>query len=289
MSNAMPKSGERVLSVTSDKIMVANIPIANLELGAFSPRMQFDPKYINTLAEDMKAWGQHKPILVRPHPTDPNKYQVVDGEHRVRALQRIGQALVRAEVHPLNDEEAFFRAMRINQLHGKPLEELEEACHINKMIAIFGYTEEQIAKRFKKSQQWVSQRRSLAVSLASKVEDYVTRRLVTSSHAVELAELPKEDQTQIVEKIVEKKLPVRTTRVLVHAYKKAQTPKEKQMILSKPVEVYAEIYKQREALDRALLPIPEKPVFQRFDCPCGCGYSLWIDWNEMRAEWHRRG
>jgi len=284
MSNATPKSGELVLSVTSDQIMVANIPIANLELGTFSPRMQFDPKYIDVLAKDLKAWGQHKPILVRPHPTSSNKYQVVDGEHRVRALRKIGQALVRAEVHMLSDEEAFFRAMRINQLHGKPLEELEEACHINKMIAVFGYTEEQVAKRFKKSQQWVSQRRSLAVSIDSKVEDYVTRRLVTSSHAVELAELPKEDQTQIVDKIVEKRLPVRATRVLVHAYKEAKTPEEKQHILSKPVKVYSSLYNEAEALKRSLTTKPDQPVFQVLTCPV-CGNKVAINWNSRTFDW----
>jgi len=268
--------------------LATNIEIKNLELGVFSPRMQFDPTYIAKLAEDIEAEGQLKPIMVRPHPKQPEKYQVVDGEHRVRALQKLGKTLARAEVHALSDDEAYYRAMRINQLHGKALEQLEEAVHINKMIGIFGYTEEQIAKRFNRAQSWVSQRRALAVSLASKVEENVIRRLISSSHAVEIAELPKEDQELVVEKVAEPKkkpLPVRATRALVHAIKEAKTPEEKRLILSKPIETYTNLYKQREALHRSLLARPEQPVYQRLECPCGCGWSLWIQWNERIAKW----
>ncbi len=272
----------------TENVFTTNIRIAELELGVFTPRKQFSLSYIEELAESIRREGQLKPILVRLHPKEPDKYQVVDGEHRTRALKKLGETLARAEVRKLSDEEAFILAMRINQMHGKRLEEIEEAIHIKRMMDAFGYAQQKIGEIFQKSQDWVSRRLKLAENLAPEVAELFTRRLVKAEHAIELAELPKEDQTKVAEKVVEKKLPTRATRALVHAYKKAQTPEEKQMILSKPVEVYAELYKQREALDRALLPIPDKPVFQRFDCPCGCGYSLWIDWNEMKAWWQRR-
>lgn len=308
-TTTIPVVKEEVLSVTSDKIMVSNIPIDNLELGVFSPRMRFDPNYIAKLAEDIEAEGQLKPIVVRSHPSQAEKYQVIDGEHRVRALQKLGKALVRAEVHVLSDEEAYHRAMRINQLHGKRLEELEEARHINKMMAVFGYTEMEMAKRLDRPQSWISQRRSLAVKIAPKVEEKIISRLITPSHAIEIAELPKEDQEKVVEKVAEKRLRRSATRGLVHAIKEA-TPEKKQQILEKPLEVYAKEFKDPATLKKALLTISPQDDFlkkaeeiktaeqakkfwegakpqealETLECP-GCGRKLRVDWAKGEILW----
>ncbi len=48
--------------------------------------------------------GQQVPILVRPHPEKPGRYQVAYGHRRVRALAELGRR-VRAVVKPLSDEE----------------------------------------------------------------------------------------------------------------------------------------------------------------------------------------
>jgi hypothetical protein len=49
--------------------LATNIEIRDLELGVFLPRMQFDPKYVAKLAEDIEAEGQLQLIVVRNHPT----------------------------------------------------------------------------------------------------------------------------------------------------------------------------------------------------------------------------
>jgi len=301
---------EKTIGVTSDKIMVSNIPIDKLEFGAFSPRMQFDPNYVTKLAEDIEAEGQLKPIMVRPHPAKPDTFQIIDGEHRVRALKKLGKTLVRAEVHALSDEEAFYRAMRINQLHGKSLEELEEACHINKMMGLFSLTETQIGERFSRSQEWVSKRISLATSLSQKVEDNVITRVITSRHAIEIAELPKEDQEKVVAIVAKEKLSTRATEGLVHAVKEAGTPEQKEKILAKSMKLYSNTFKDPKQMKTALLTIkpdddflakteeikteeqakeffaeskPEEAA-ETFQCP-GCGKQLRVDWAKGEVQW----
>jgi ParB/RepB/Spo0J family partition protein len=256
--------------------------------------MEFDPNYIAKLAKDMETEGQNKPIYVRPHPTEKDRYQLIDGEHRVRALQKLGRPLVRAEIHArLSDEEAFVKALRINQEHGMPLKELEEARHINKMKGLFDYSEEQIGKCFTRSQSWVRDRLTLALSLAPKVEEHVSTRVLTLRHAIEIAQLPKEEQIVVAEKIANTvksggKFSTRATQALVHALKEAETPEKKQRILEKPLEVYAELYRKKpEALERAMAPEAEV-LLQRFDCPCGCGHYLLVQWNERKGEWRKK-
>jgi len=267
----------------------SNIALTDLETGVFSPREHFSPSYIERLAASFKKEGQFQPIVVRPHPTKPGKYQLIDGEHRVRALRKTGELLVRAEIVALSDEEAYILAMRLNQMHGKPLDEIEEALRFKQMMEKYGYTQQKVAEVFEVSQPLVSIRLKLLEDSSQELRQAFIRRLIKPEAAREIAELPKEEQPPVVGRVAGKKISQRATRALVHAFKAAKTPEEKKLILSKPVEVYAQLYKQREALDRALLPIADKPVFQRFDCPCGCGYSLWIDWNQMRAEWQKRG
>jgi len=55
------------------------------------------------LVESMRS-GQQVPILVRPHPETPGRYQVAYGHRRVRAAAELGTK-VRAVIRPLTDDE----------------------------------------------------------------------------------------------------------------------------------------------------------------------------------------
>lgn len=83
--------GENVQGIT--------VELERLELGAFTPRLAFDEGWIKELAEDIKRNGLLKPVIARPHPQKPGFFQVVDGEHRVRALRLLGEK-VRARGGP---------------------------------------------------------------------------------------------------------------------------------------------------------------------------------------------
>ncbi len=97
-----------------EDVLTANLRVEELELGAFTLRLQFDPKYVEEFAEDIRRNGQQKPIICRVHPEKSNVSQVIDGEHRVRAATKLEHSLIRAEVKQLSNEEALFLAMRIN-------------------------------------------------------------------------------------------------------------------------------------------------------------------------------
>ncbi|KMO17290.1 plasmid partitioning protein RepB [Methylobacterium platani] len=56
------------------------------------------------LVESIRESGQQVPILVRPHPDDPERYQVAYGRRRIQAARRLARP-VRAVVRPLSDAE----------------------------------------------------------------------------------------------------------------------------------------------------------------------------------------
>ncbi|TNC15813.1 plasmid partitioning protein RepB [Methylobacterium terricola] len=56
------------------------------------------------LVESIRESGQQVPILVRPHPDAPDRYQVAYGRRRIQAAHRLARP-VRAVVRPLSDAE----------------------------------------------------------------------------------------------------------------------------------------------------------------------------------------
>ncbi|AWN52802.1 plasmid partitioning protein RepB [Methylobacterium sp. 17Sr1-1] len=56
------------------------------------------------LVESIRESGQQVPILVRPHPENPERYQVAYGRRRIQAARRLARP-VRAVVRPLSDAE----------------------------------------------------------------------------------------------------------------------------------------------------------------------------------------
>jgi len=301
-----------------EDILTINIRIKELELGVFTPRLQFDQEYVDELAGDIKQNGQQKPIICRPHPEKSDIYQVVDGEHRVRALQKLGFLLVRAEVRMLSDEEATFLAMKINEMHGKRLDPMEEGLQILKLNSPpFNWSEEKIGQMFLRSQQWVSDRIRMARQADQSVLNSITTRVVTLSHAREIVELPINEQKEVVNIVAEEELSSRTTEALVDALKIVETPREKELvkekipklkskkakalvdvlkekkpeerigILERPVEAYAKIVETPEQLERIVTQAPEVALIQLFTCPCGCGWKLRVNWIDQSAEWRK--
>lgn len=289
------------------KILTSNVRLEDLELGVFTPRISYDQRYLDELAEDMQMNGQHKPIICTPHPTKPEKYIVVDGEYRVRAAKKLGWFTIRAEVRMLTEEEALLLALTINEMHGKRLDTVEEAMHISKMIEKYGYTETEVARKLRKSQSWVSERLGIIKRSAPEVKEHLIARAIKTSHAREIVEkLPPEKQREAVKEVVEHNLSVRATEALAEALKVAETEEEKQKILevipklepkkakalvetlekaeptkrieilSQPLELYAETYKPIEEFEKAATTPPEKPVIEFFTCQCGRRYV--IDW-----------
>lgn len=90
-----PASSEEILTLDSSNCLPSFV----------SDRMDVldDPDF-ELLKSSIQEHGQKVPILVRPHPTDRDCYQVAYGHRRVRACRELGIA-VKAVTQELTDEE----------------------------------------------------------------------------------------------------------------------------------------------------------------------------------------
>jgi ParB-like chromosome segregation protein Spo0J len=70
------------------------------------------------LAEHIRDSGDYPPLIVRGHPSADDRYQVLDGHHRLEALRRIGYEEARCEIWEADDERAAVLLLTLNRLQG---------------------------------------------------------------------------------------------------------------------------------------------------------------------------
>lgn len=91
------EEGERILELETETIDVSFVS------DRLTEGDRDDPDFA-MLVESIRVNGQQVPILVRPHPEKPGRFQVAYGHRRLRAAQRLGVS-IKALVRPLADEE----------------------------------------------------------------------------------------------------------------------------------------------------------------------------------------
>ncbi|MHC0054665.1 plasmid partitioning protein RepB [Actibacterium sp. D379-3] len=83
---------------------VNEIDPALIDAGGLTDRLDDDPADHAALVASIRDYGQQVPVLVRPHPDNADRFQVVYGRRRVLALRDLGQP-VKAMVRNLDDRE----------------------------------------------------------------------------------------------------------------------------------------------------------------------------------------
>ncbi|PSJ51332.1 plasmid partitioning protein RepB [Pseudaminobacter soli (ex Li et al. 2025)] len=86
---------------------IVELDPALVDASFISDRLSFDDQHdpdFTALVESIKASGQQVPVLVRPHPEKPGRFQAAYGHRRLRAVLRLGLPL-RAIVRNLTDAE----------------------------------------------------------------------------------------------------------------------------------------------------------------------------------------
>ena len=78
------------LLTQSERIVVKQIPLAQIGTNPDQPRKTFTPDELNELATSIKEKGVLQPILLRTVQNKPYTYEIVAGERRFRASKIAG-------------------------------------------------------------------------------------------------------------------------------------------------------------------------------------------------------
>lgn len=73
------------------------------------------------LKVNIKRTGRYPHLIVRPHPKEAGKYQVLDGHHRIDILRDLGHSEARCDVWDVDDREAKLLLATLNRLAGQDI------------------------------------------------------------------------------------------------------------------------------------------------------------------------
>src|SRR3990172_4428848 len=114
-----------------------------------------DDNALDELALSIREKGIIQPLLVRIHPNQPGKFQIIAGERRYQAAKRVGLRSVPAIVQEATEVELLELAL-IENIQREDLEVIEEAHAYRMLIERFSLNHETIATRVGKARTTIS-------------------------------------------------------------------------------------------------------------------------------------
>lgn len=193
------------------------LPIELLEAGPFQPRQMMEQEPLEELAESIRAQGILQPILARPHPGQPNRYQIIAGERRWRAAQLAGLHEVPVHVRSLSDVDAMAASL-VENLQRRDLNAIEEAEGLQRLMSEFALTQEQLAGAIGKSRSHVANTIRL-LQLPVSVRRDVMKGELSAGHARALIGHP--DPAKAALAVIAGRLSVRQTETLAQGHSTA--------------------------------------------------------------------
>jgi ParB/RepB/Spo0J family partition protein len=172
--------------------MPQDILIDQIEPSPLQARQEF--KNLEELAQAMREHGFTSRLRVRPHPTLPERYQLVYGERRLRAARMAGITIIPCDVAPHSDSELREIGLTENIVR-EDLNPLEEARAFEQALAARDdagqplYSIRSLAERIGKDKGYIQNRIKL-LETPYDVQQMVDARPDTLRAAREISKLP---------------------------------------------------------------------------------------------------
>ncbi|HYZ43184.1 MAG TPA: ParB/RepB/Spo0J family partition protein, partial [Stellaceae bacterium] len=99
--------GETTASSANEDAAPRRVPIELIRPGALQPRRHFAETELDALAQSIREKGILQPLLVRPLDSKDAAFELVAGERRWRAAQRVGMHEVPVIIRRLADFEVL--------------------------------------------------------------------------------------------------------------------------------------------------------------------------------------
>ena len=219
MENRLKKGLGRGLSSllgdSSKKIETNKVPINDLKRSKFQPRKNVNKESLDELTNSIKEQGVIQPIVVRPDKNANHKYEIIAGERRWLASQNAGLHEVPVVILNVDDVKSLEFAI-VENVQRQDLNPIEEARGYQRLVDDFNYNQDKLSKFIGKSRSYIANSLRL-LGLPSEVLSMVEEGNLSAGHARSLIGLS--NSTDIAKKIIQKKLSVRQSEVLVRQFR----------------------------------------------------------------------
>ncbi|AWB11122.1 chromosome partitioning protein, ParB family [Thermodesulfobium acidiphilum] len=176
----------------------------------YQPRKVFDEESIFKLSESIKEHGVLQPIVVREK---GQFYELISGERRVKACEKIGLSEIPAIVKEVTDDQMAILAL-VENLQRENLSAIDEARAYLELQDKFSMTHEEIANSVGKSRSYVTNTIRL-LQLPDEVIKYIENNSLSPAHGRVLLSLKDEREIlNFARRIVKDNLSVKVAEEL---------------------------------------------------------------------------
>ncbi len=162
------------------------IAVASIGPNPYQPRRDFDEHQLKELADSIAASGLLQPVVVRSRPE--GRYELIAGERRYRAIQRLGWQKVPAVVKDVDDRALLTLAL-IENLQRDDLSAIDAALGYQRLMQDFSMPQQEVARLVGKDRSTVSNTLRL-LRLPEDVQDLLQHKKISEGHARALLALP---------------------------------------------------------------------------------------------------
>lgn len=194
-----------------ERKLVRDVALSMIVPSPLQPRKHFVEAPLDELMESIRQHGIIQPLICR---RVGDKLELIAGERRFRASQKLGLATVPVIEREANDQDVLEMAL-IENMQRQDLNPMEEAAGYIRLAKEYALKQEEIASRVGKSRASVANAMRL-LDLHDDVQLQVAQARISVGHAKALLAL-KDQASQLLasDQIIRKSLTVRATEKLV--------------------------------------------------------------------------
>ena len=187
--------------------IVTELPVDSIAPNPQQPRKDFSESTLTDLASSLRDTGMLQPVVVRRL---GHGYQLIVGERRWRAAKLAGLSQIPAIVREATDAQTLELAL-IENLLREDLNPMEEAHAYQRLLAEFGWTQDELAQRVGRDRSTIANCLRL-LKLPEAVQADLRAGKLTMGHARALLSLDSaEEQLKLRDQILSHSWSVRAT------------------------------------------------------------------------------
>lgn len=165
------------------------LPVSSVLPNPLQPRTQINEAELIELASSIEASGLLQPVIVRPR---NGKYELIAGERRWRAVQRLGWSKIPAVVKEVDDRTLLTLAL-IENLQRDDLNAIDEAAGYQRLAEEFELAQAEIARLVGRDRSTVANLLRL-LKLPEEVKQLIKDGKLSEGHARPLLALTDESE-----------------------------------------------------------------------------------------------
>ncbi len=169
---------------------INEIPIHQIEVNPYQPRNEFDETLIDELASSIKIHGLIQPITVRK--LSAIQYQIISGERRWRAAQKLGLVKIPAYIREANDQTMLEMAL-VENIQRQELNPVEIAISLKRLIDECQLTHDALSERVGKDRSTVTNYLRI-LKLPPEIQQGLKDQKLSMGHAKAILSLEHIDQ-----------------------------------------------------------------------------------------------